>query len=530
LGTKRLTELRGGFVKSPIPDTSRLELSLVGLVALLSLCWALVTGGGFQGWDDLHYVQAAQNWLYNGATLPTDHWSGRLPYVLLLTIGMMLFGNNSAALVVPNSLLFLIVIGTSWWIARLTFSPRSAVFAAILAATTPQIFRFPQTFYPEALETALCGFEIALVIIAIRSPSARRGIVILFTAGLVGGTALVLRATSAVVPLALAAFILLEVGRRPRSALILICSLAAGYIVSLLAEALYYYLLAGEPFYRYVVDGKDGVVNDEMIGETIIGRDALFNFHLARLWGGWAPSVIRIHWAVNHLVNLFTTPSLLLTPYLGLAGVICGLRIRTARNFALFVFFMFGLQYVLYTFVFILSPTPRYYAISVLLFCTFGGLFLSSLSSTILRGGLLISQVGIAGIIGLTQISPQAVVKALVINSQEVSPIYISSQTADAAYLALARDRRLANVVRVGFPPIGGVALIGWDGWPQDTLKRTCDDGTLQWNVRDSRSNPSILWRVINAISPNAASALPDRIVSYLRRDVENAVLAQRRC
>jgi hypothetical protein len=142
----------------------------------------------------------------------------------------------------------------------------------------------------------------------------------------------------------------------------------------------------------------------------------------------------------------------------------------------------------------------------------------------------LISQVGIAGIIGLTQISPQAVVKALVINSQEVSPIYISSQTADAAYLALARDRRLANVVRVGFPPIGGVALIGWDGGPQDTLKRTCDDGTLQWNVRDSRSNPSILWRVINAISPNAASALPDRIVSYLRRDVENAVLAQRRC
>jgi 4-amino-4-deoxy-L-arabinose transferase-like glycosyltransferase len=514
---------------SPISGTIRLEFGLLGLVAFVSLCWALVTGGGFQGWDDLHYVQAAENWLYNGPALPTDHWGGRLPYVLLLAVGMMLFGANSAALVVPNSILFLIVIGTSWWIARLKFGPRSAVFAAILAATTPQFFRFPQTFYPEAFETAACGLEIALVIIAIRSPTSGKGMAILFAAGLVGGTALVLRATSAVVPLALALFILLEAGRRLQLALIFICSLAAGYIIPLLTEALYYFILTGDPFYRYVVDSKDGVVNEEMVGETILIRDALFNLRLEKLWSDWAPSAFKTHWAISHLVNLFTTPSLLLTPYFGLAGIICGLRIEHARNFALFVLFMLGLQYALYTFVFILSPTPRYYAITVLLFCTFGGLFLSNLSFSI-RTGLLIIQVVIAGMIGLTQISPQAVVKALVIYSQEVSPIYISSQTADAAYLALSRDRRLAETVRVGFPPIGGLAQIGWDGWPEDTLKRTCDDGTLEWDVMKTSSNPSILWRVINAIYPKATSALPGRIVSYLRRDVENTVLAQRRC
>jgi hypothetical protein len=516
-------------VKSPIFDTIKLELPLVGLAALVSLCCALAIDGGFQGWDDLHYYQAAQNWLHNGPSLPTDHWSGRLPYVLLLVVSIMLFGANTAALVVPNSMLFLVVIGASWWIARLKFGPRSGVFAALLTAATPLFFRFPQTFYPEALETALFGLEIVLVIIAIRSLTDGRGIAILLTAGLIGGTALVLRATSAVVPLALTLFILLEVGRRPRSALIFICSLAAGYIVPVLAEALYYYILTGEPFYRYVIDGKDGVVNDEMIGETIIGRDALFNLRLAKLWGSWAPSVFNIHWTVNHLVNLFTTPSLLLTPYFGLAGVICGLRSKETMNFALFALFMLGLQYILYTFVFVLSPTPRYYAISVLLFCTFGGLFLSKLSFS-MRSGLLIIQVVIAVMIGLTQISPQTVVKALVTNSQEVSPIYISSQTADAAYLALARDRRLAEAVRVGFPPIGGLALIGWDGWARDTLKHTCDDGTPQWNVMETTTNPSILWRVINAIYPKAASALPKRIASYIRRDVEDAVLAQRRC
>jgi hypothetical protein len=526
-----LTELGGRIVKSPVSDIIKWELPLFGLTALVSLCWALAIDGGFQGWDDLHYYQAAQNWLHNGPSLPTDHWSGRLPYVLLLAASIMLFGANTVALVIPNSILFLIVIGTSWWIAKLQYGVRSGVFAAILTAATPLFFRFPQTFYPEALETALFGLEIVLVIIAIRSPTDRIGTAILLGAGLIGGTALVLRATSAVVPVAIALYILLEVGRRrPGSAFIFICSLAAGYIVPLLAEGLYYYLLTGEPFYRYMVDGKDGVVNDEMIGETIIGRDALLNLRLAALWGSWAPSVFKVHWTVNHLINLFTTPSLLLTPYFGLAGLIYGLRSEKMVNFALFAIFMLGLQYILYTFVFVLSPTPRYYATSVLLFCVFGGLFLSKLSSAILWSGLLSVHVVIAVMVGLTQISPQAVVKALVINSQGVSPIYISSPTADAAYLAFERDRRLAETVRVGFPPIGGVALIGWDGWASGTLNQKCDDGTPKWNVMETTANPSILWRVINDIYPKAAAVLPDRIASYIRRDVENAALARRRC
>jgi 4-amino-4-deoxy-L-arabinose transferase-like glycosyltransferase len=526
----RLTKLRKELVKPPISDSIKLELLCVGLVALISLCWALAIDGGFQGWDDLHYVQAAQNWLHNGPSLPTDHWGGRLPYVLLLTLGMMLFGAKIAALVVPNSLLFLIVIGTSWWIARLKFGPRSGFFAAVIAAATPLFFRFPQTFYPEALETAIFGIEMVLVIIAIRRPTAGKTIAILFGAGLIGGTGLVLRATSAVVPLALAFFILIEGGSRPRSAFIFICSLAIGYTIPIIAEALYYYLMTGEPFYRYAVDSKDGVVNEEMVGETILGRDVLFNFRLARLWVGWAPSAFKTHWMVNHLVNLFSTPSLLLTPYFGLAGIICSLRCERVRNFALFTLFMLGLQYILYTFVFALSPTPRYYATSVLLFCTFGGLFLAKLSFPLLRSGLLIIQIMIAVMIGLTQISPQSVVRALVIDSQEVSPIYISSPTADAAYFAFARDRKLAEGVRVGFPPIDGFALIGWDGWPRDTLKRTCGDGRPEWDVVKTNANPSIPWRVITAIYPKAASALPDRIGSYLRRDIENTVLAQRHC
>jgi hypothetical protein len=530
-GARRwLVKFREEIVKPPVSDTIQLELLIVVLAALVSLSWALAIGGGFQGWDDLHYVLAAQNWLHNGPSLPTDHWSGRLPYVLLLTTGMIFFGYTMAALVVPNSLLFLIVIGTSWWITRLKFGPQSAVFAALLAAATPLFFRFPETFYPEALETALCGLEIVLVIIAIRAPVTGRGIAILLGAGLLGGTALVLRATSAIVPLALVLFILLEVRRRPQSAVIFIGALAVGHVMPLLAEALYYYTFTGDPLYRYAIDSKDGVVNVEMVGEDIIGRDALFNFHLGKLWGIWAPATFNIHWTINHIVNLFTTPSLLSTPYFGLAGIIYGLRHERTRNFALLAIFIFGLQYLIYTFVFVLSPTPRYYTISVFIFCVFGGFLLSSVPTFIGRSGLFIIQVTIAAMVGLTQISPQSVVKALVIDSLEVSPIYISSKTAEASYFALAGDRRLEEAVRVGFPPIGASTLIGWDGWSRDTLKHRCDDGTSQWNVVETSANPSIPWRVINFLYPGAASALPNRIVSYLRRDVENTALAQRRC
>jgi 4-amino-4-deoxy-L-arabinose transferase-like glycosyltransferase len=515
-------------MKSPT-DAIRLELPLVGLIALVALCFGLTIHGGFQGYDDLHYFQAAQNWLRDGPSLPTDHWSGRLPYVFLLAISIKFFGPNAAALTVVNSVLFLIVVGTSWWIARLKFGSRSAVFAALLTAATPLFFRMPQTFYPEALETALFGLQIGLVIIAMRSSSFRRSLAILLGAGLLGGAALVVRATSAVVPLALAFFILLEVRRHPQSALIFIVSLAGGYTIPLVAEALYYYVLTGQPFYRYVADSKDAVVNSEMIGETVLGRDALFNLRLERLWNNWAPSVIKIHWTVNHLVNLFSTPSLLLTPYFGLAGLISGLRSEKTKNFVLFAIFLLGIQYLLFTFIFALSPTPRYYANSILLFCVLGGLFLSNLSVP-MRSALLVIQVAFASMIGFTQINPQSVVDALVMNGQRISPIYISSQIADAALLALIRDRGLAENVRVGFPPIGGVTLIGWDGWPRDTVKHTCDDGTLQWKVMETSTNPSILWRVLDASFPKIASALPDRISSYLRRDAENTALAQRRC
>jgi 4-amino-4-deoxy-L-arabinose transferase-like glycosyltransferase len=517
-----------GHLKPPSPEAVRLEFCLVGLIGVVSLCWGLALNGGFQGYDDLHYVQAAQNWLQNGPSLPTEHWAGRLPFVLLLVVSMKLFGVNSAALIVVNSLLLLIVIGTTWWIARLKFDSRSAIFAALLAGATPLFFRLPQTFYPEALEVALFGLEFGLVIIALRSPSLQRATAILVGAGLLGGVALILRATSAVIPIALALFIFLEV-KRLRTALALILPLAGGYLAPLVAEASYYYFMTGDPLYRYVVDSKDGVVNAEMVGETVITRDALFNLHLAKLWSTWAPAVVKIHWTVNHLVNLFCTPSLLLTPYFGLAGAISALRSEKVKNFALLAIFMLGLQYILFTFIFVLSPTPRYYATSVLLFCILGGGFLSKVSF-LARNALLFTQLLIAGMVGLTQISPQSVVNALVIYREKVSPVYISSAIADAAYLAFVRDHSLAESVRVGFPPIDGFTLIGWDGWPRGSLNHVCENGMLQWKVVDTTSNPSVVWRVMNANFPRLAAALPDRIASYIRRDPENAALAQRRC
>src|SRR5260370_17687719 len=115
-------------MKPPSPEAIRLEFCLVGLIGVVSLCWGLAVNGGFQGYDDLHYVQAAQNWLQNGPSLPTEHWSGRLPFVLLLVVTMKLLGVNSPALIVVIRLLFLVVIVTPLFIARLKFDSRPPIF------------------------------------------------------------------------------------------------------------------------------------------------------------------------------------------------------------------------------------------------------------------------------------------------------------------------------------------------------------------------------------------------------------------
>jgi Dolichyl-phosphate-mannose-protein mannosyltransferase len=509
-------------------ETVKSELLIVGVIAFASLCWGLTLNGGFQGYDDLHYLQAALNWLHDGPSLPTDHWSGRLPYVLLLALGVKLFGANEGALIVVNSILFVSLIVTLWFVARLKFGSGSALFAAGLAATTPLFFRSPLTFYPETLETTLFGIELGLIILATRKSGVERSTVLLIVAGLFGGTALVLRATSAVIPLALSVFILLEI-KRPRTAFLAVATLALGYVIPLMAEALYYFVMTGNPIYRYVIDSKDGVVNQEMVGEVIITRDALFNIGLAKLWTTWAPAVFKIHWTVNHMVNVFATPSLLLTPYFGLAGIITALRSEKFRNFALLSILLLGLQYAIFTFVFVLSPTPRYYDTSIFLFCILGGLFLSS-SVLLARNILLLAQVLLGIMIGLTQIGPRSIVDALFAAHKRVTPIYISSATADASYVSFLNDASLAEAVRVGFPPVGAYALIGWDGWPRDTLKHTCSDGGLQWDVTFRTSNPSLLWKLLDTHFPKIASILPDRISGYLRRDVENTALARRRC
>jgi 4-amino-4-deoxy-L-arabinose transferase-like glycosyltransferase len=509
-------------------NAAKVEFPMVGAIAVATICWALALNGGFQGYDDLHYVEAAENWLRDGASLPTDHWSGRLPYVLLLALSIKLLGLSSSALVVVNSALLVALIFATAWLGRLVLDSRGAMLACGLLASTPLFFRAPQTFYPEALETALFAVGFGLTIVAIRKEIVSRSIILLFFAGLLGGTALVLRATSAVIPIALSFFILIEV-RRIRTSVIFILALAVGYCLPLLAEGLFYYAMTGNPIYRYLVDSNDAVVNPEMVGETVLTRDALLNFHLAKLWSTWAPAVVRIHWSINHLVNLFATPSLLLVPYLGVVGIASALFRRGGRSIALTAIFILASQYLLYTFVFALSPTPRYYATSVLLFCILGGAFLARVPR-LLRSILIITQLLVAAMVGLTQISPKAIVEALTVDYKEVSPIYISPAIADAAYLAFQRDRELARAVRIGFPPVGGAALIAWDGWPRDTLKRTCEDGSVQWEVIDQSSNPSLLWKALNGILPSLATKLPERVSGYLRRDVENTALARRRC
>src|ERR1700712_5203061 len=109
------------------------------LIALcvVSVCISLALPVGFSGWDDLHYVEAAQRWLDTGVKVPTNHWGTRLPYVATIAASIGLFRLSSLSLAVPNPILFVVILLLLWHIARQVFDAPAAFCSALVAATTP---------------------------------------------------------------------------------------------------------------------------------------------------------------------------------------------------------------------------------------------------------------------------------------------------------------------------------------------------------------------------------------------------------
>lgn len=64
------------------------------LVALIVSAFMASTGFGFEGTDDRYYYDAAMCWLNHGPCVGTEHWSLRLPPILLTALSFRVWGVN----------------------------------------------------------------------------------------------------------------------------------------------------------------------------------------------------------------------------------------------------------------------------------------------------------------------------------------------------------------------------------------------------------------------------------------------------
>ncbi len=521
------------------------------LLIVVCLCASFLLPAGFAGWDDLHYVRAAQRWLVEGINLPADHWATRLPYVLAIAAGIRLFGLSDFALMVPNTLLFVVLLLLLWWIGRHVFDARAALCTAFVAAATPLFFRMPTTYYPEVMETVCATGATALTLTALRHSSGRTAAILLLAAGLLGGSGILVRQTSLAVPLALSVLIVLcdrlrpdpsgrgrAAGGRAAGGILL---LAVGYAVPLLLEALFYLSMTGNPFERLRIDSRHVLIpSAHLRGGTFTGGSPLFNWSLAARWD--VPALIRVHWTVNPLLRVFTYPGLLLTPWLCVAGGLAAWRLHgLPRAYAIFACAAFLGQYLLNTFVLVIAPDTRYFSISVALAIPLAGYLLSRLRRPLLAAAALLLVVPCLLVMALAP-APAHMMPALRDYAARGQPIHISSQLNDAGLLLFAERPDLARNVRLspdfaatvrlspdrGGIPVGDLAAVEIYGWPEGSAGARCGDGRQEWQPVDSRAAPGLPWTILDRLG--LARLVPGRLANVLDREKDRLSLVRRAC
>ncbi|WP_431268807.1 hypothetical protein [Dankookia sp. P2] len=220
----------------------------------------------------------------------------------------------------------------------------------------------------------------------------------LVTAGLLLGLAIVTRQTSAAVAIGLGLALLLN--RRLADAILL----AAVAALPVVAEAIFYWAMTGDPLARLRIDMGHVLVEGQPLpgGVSTMGNP-LFNPALGAAWQNTTLGLLHVHWTVDAFLRLVTYPTGVLTwipalvllafPGFAFAGQQPGLR----RD----VLVMMACVYVVVVFVLTLAPEPRYFSMATYLAAMVLALGLTRLAERL--PGL-----AILGILGLAVAGPIA--------------------------------------------------------------------------------------------------------------------------
>ncbi|WP_257540771.1 glycosyltransferase family 39 protein [Sphingobium sp. CFD-1] len=332
-------------------------MPLLALPALLlALALLMLAQAGYTGEDDAHYLFAADAWRSGQWFLGVNHWHLRHPHVLAIAASFTLFGRNEGAMILPTVVAFLGVITLTVWLVRRVADDWTAVFAGLLVAATPAFVLYAKIPYPDVGELFYGVLSFALLWKGLETSRYRWFVL----SGLAMAFAWLIRPSCA--PFILLYGLLFLIGYRvPRSRYL---AMGIGFAPPILAEWLYYYLRAGDPFYRFAVDMHSlEIPTAHMMGGVAHGLRPPFN---AELMAKWVPnSMVDVHWLVNPYIDFLTSPSFGLLYSAAIIAAFLLLRDRRLqpeiRQFA-WIMIALALLWIFVTiYVLNLRPQPRYF-------------------------------------------------------------------------------------------------------------------------------------------------------------------------
>ncbi len=231
-------------------------LALSGATLALAIGWI-----GFAASDDAAYYFAASRWLEHAPQPGDDHWGTRFPLILSLALSLALLGKGAAAMTLTALGWYAALLASVRAVSRRIATPRAAWVATMLVATMPVVVTNATTVSCDLTEAVflLLGGRLLGDVAAGKG---RRWTPL--AAGVAFGTAILCRETAV---LALFGLVPLFAIGRPitRRALIVVALGCAG---ALAGEAMYQWLLTGDPLHRWTLafhhDGHiDRAANDE---------------------------------------------------------------------------------------------------------------------------------------------------------------------------------------------------------------------------------------------------------------------------
>jgi 4-amino-4-deoxy-L-arabinose transferase-like glycosyltransferase len=233
-------------------------------IAMLAVSWV-----GYVGSDDHSYARGALGWLNSFPYVGDDHWTLRHTVVLPVAASLAVFGFREISLGLPSALLFLVFLGVNYFYLQRFFGGQFALLTSVVMATVP-LFAVQATF-PQT--TIVETFFVCLSFWLFYSACRQYQPALLIAAGVAAAFGFLTRETTIGLPIFYAILFLMGFGMPRRY----YWFMAAGFVLIVGIEIVYFSALVGDPWYRYRIDLFHDAVDRVGQAKSALSSGATFN-------------------------------------------------------------------------------------------------------------------------------------------------------------------------------------------------------------------------------------------------------------